>query len=744
MIASEFGIHLSKGTGVATQIFRGSIGDVQIIVTSVVGHFMSFRYPEEFSKKKNWRSLNYKAMTDSEPVFAVGDNKMNKNVAGQLAALGKDADVLMIATDNDAEGEFIGHEIVLAAVVGHEVIAAIGGETPRLDVRRMVFSDVSQASLSKAYRNAMEGLRTPLVDRAFARSKSDFLIGTFFTRFITSAVQQRVRTRLLLSYGPCQTPVVYLVYEKEMEIRDFEPEQFWFVQAAIDVNEETVLNVKWDRGNCMDESEVKSFLGKSGLGPHEAVVAKFETKETQIRRPVPLNTEQMQQDLNRVYSFPVAMSLSLAESLYTAGLISYPRTETNVYPPPVIEHVVGLFEKLPSYFPDIAAAFENLGLQKPSSGKSKSGDHEPIHPIRLASKAEVTRLLGRSPSASQVEKAWQVYDYIVRRFFATFHENGLMAESQAVFVICGEPFTAKGKIVIKEAFLRFYPWGKPKDVLLPILAEGQHFNSMLSEGTGKTKPPKAYTEGTLLARMSKLGIGTDATAANHIQTVLERTFVRRQGKAVRLAEVGEGLISALKPTSESLISPMVRAKMEDMVNRVEKQELGIEDAVIWAREQMKLNLGHLTRDSSWTDVLVERIKGLGSPDAGGGGRGSKASDAAFFKGKRRMGGCGVDGCDGCLRMLKSKAGGRYLKCDKCGATHPLPKKRKLTVTEHNCVICGEPAIRAETYTFCPRCWADKSRNKAYTMDTEGDKFMPCFRCNAPSCRLSPSYRSGAK
>ena len=575
----------------------------RLLSIGVSGHLMDFDFPKSYNK---WGDVDPRKLFFIEPVQVVrkGSYKYYK----ALTKLARQTNKVILALDADVEGESI----------AFEVMKIMSRANPYLKFQRAWFSAVTRHDLLQA----ISKLRDPdhnLANKAFARMIVDLTIGAAFTRKLTLIVEKRKKVfprGKFLSYGPCQTPVLFLVVKRELEREKFRKKKYYVLSALLEFE-----GVRFKAYAKLDENKDdarKKYEEVSGL--KRATVVKSEFQVSQVRPPVPLNTVEMERRASVFLNIRPKQALSIAENLYQNGLISYPRTETTIYPPTLnLREVASMF-----------VGWDNVGwyvsklLKKgfrPTRGREDDKAHPPIYPTRSASREQI---IGRHG-----EKGWKLYEFVVRHFLATISEPA-MVERQKIVVRLGEiELEAGGRKVVYEGFFYVYPYARPNDEPLPYLVEGDQVDVVevkLEEKT--TKPPPYLSESELLSLMRRYGIGTDATMQDHIQTNIERKYFIVRRKRCIPTPLGKTLAVSLYETVPELVVPEVRGRMERELAKIVEGFKTPQEVVTEIKEEF---LDYYDRLIAREEELAQRL--LKALEEIYGGEDNK--DKGSYRGKRK-------------------------------------------------------------------------------------------------------------
>ncbi|XP_023711894.1 DNA topoisomerase 3-alpha isoform X2 [Cryptotermes secundus] len=468
--------------------------------------------------------------------------------------------LLIIWTDCDREGENIGFEII-------QVCHAV---KQNLRVYRAKFSEITAQSVQRALQTLAEPNRN-ISNAVDVRQELDLRIGAAFTRFQTLRLQKVFPQKLsdsLISYGSCQFPTLGFVVERFNAINNFIPEQFWKIKVTHRIDDLSV-DFRWKRVHLFEQLSCQVLYDKC----REQPLAKIEnvlSKPKSKWRPLPLDTVEMEKLGSRKLKMNAKEVMRIAEKLYTQGFISYPRTETNIFPKELnLRNLIELQAQDPNW-----GEFASRILQQgpnPRAGKKSDQAHPPIHPTK-----HTTSLQGN-------EK--EVYEFVTRHFLACCSKDAEGLETIVDIDIAGEKFVANGLMIIARNYLEVYPYEKWNAKEIHIYESGQTFEPTSIEMTdGETAAPHLLTEADLIALMEKHGIGTDATHAEHIETIKSRMYVGLQdGSHFVPGELGMGLVEGYDSMGFPMSKPNLRAELEADLKRICD---GVKDPKLVLAEQL--------------------------------------------------------------------------------------------------------------------------------------------------------------
>ncbi|XP_035721138.1 DNA topoisomerase 3-alpha-like isoform X1 [Vespa mandarinia] len=558
--------------------------DCQMIMTSVSGHLLNYEFVGAYKK---WQACHPLSLFDAPVMKNCIDDKYSQ-IKRTIEKEVKNSRALIIWTDCDREGENIGFEII-------EVCQAV---KPDIRIYRAKFSEITQTSINRA----LQTLDTPnkaVSDAVDIRSELDLRIGAAFTRFQTLRLQKvfpRTLADMLISYGSCQFPTLGFVVERFLAIERFQPEPYWKIKVMNILNDISV-EFRWDRIRLFEELPCQIFLDICQENPI-ATVIKVTSKPKSKWRPLPLDTVELEKQGSRKLNLNAKEIMKIAEKLYTQGLISYPRTETNIFPKELnLQSLVTQHRDSPVWGQFAQRLLED-GVS-PRQGKKSDQAHPPIHPTKYSS-------ILRGNEA-------KVYEFIVRHFLACVSKNAEGQETIVEINIAGEKFLANGLQIIAKNYLDVYIYEKWNDKEIHRYQEGQTFQptsiEMIKE---ETSPPKLLTEADLIALMDKHGIGTDATHAEHIDTIKSRQYVGLQdGKHFMPSKLGIGLVMGYDNMGFAMSKPNLRADLEKDLKLIcdgqKDPKLVLQNQIAKYRDVFKLAIQHANLiDNAIAEYLEEQ------------------------------------------------------------------------------------------------------------------------------------------
>lgn len=601
-------------------------------VTAVLGHLTSSDFDDDHRK---WGSCDPFALFDA-PVITFVDQKL-KTVESNLQIEARNADILMIWTDCDREGEHI----------GSEVVAACKKVNRNILVKRARFSAIIPAQIHQACRQAND-LDMRQADAVATRISLDLKVGSAFTRLTTMTLQVRVPdlAEQLISYGPCQFPTLGFVVEQYTRVQAFVPETFWYIFVALEREHEdgepSTVEFRWKRNHLFDLDLAAVLYEQCTVNPQTRVL-KVESKPATKWKPLPLTTVELQQSGSRLLHMTPKRILDLAEKLYQKGIVSYPRTETDQYDPKFDFNSLIQKQTLDNQWGAYAQKLLDGAFQKPRNGRKNDKAHPPIHPTAHAGNLEGDER--------------RVFELITRRFLASCSTNAEGQNTTVEISIADEIFSTTGLVVLRRNYLEVYPYDKWATHALPNFEEGEVFiPDVIDLKEGTTSRPSLLTEADLVGLMDKNGIGTDATIAEHIAKIIERGYVTEKQEArikyLVPSTLGIGLVEGFNAIGfdRSLSKPHLRRETEHRMQLICDGVRGKREILQTTIEEYKEVFVKARREfQTVIDCVENYLHGAGEAQealraaarGGRGGRGTRGARGA--RGGRGTGGRGRGG-----------------------------------------------------------------------------------------------------
>jgi DNA topoisomerase III len=482
-------------------------GPCKVTMTSVLGHLLSHDFDGRY---RNWQGCDPAVLFEARINTFVDDER--KAVAENIKRQAQYAEYLYIWTDCDREGENIGAEIRSVALERKPVLGEHGRTV------RARFSNVERGHVIHAANHPIQ-LDDAQANAVASRIELDLRIGASFTRNLTLNLRPMLVARQgedaprVLSYGSCQFPTLGFVVERYFRVRNFVPETFWSIKIMHE-KQGIKVNFTWARNHLFDRMAV-IILFEICITARTAQITKVQTKHTSKWKPLPLTTVELQKCGSRFLRMDSQRVMQVAESLYQRGWISYPRTETDQFDKNMNLRALVQKQTQGGDWAVFAQGLVDGEFSWPREGRHNDKAHPPIHPVNYVNPATLN------------QEEQRVYEFVVRRFLACCSKDARGSKTEIEMLYGPETFSTSGLIVLERNYLDVYPYDKwTSSQQLPNFQEGEVLEPTEARiHEGKTSPPGYLTEPELIALMDANGIGTDATMAEHISKIKERSYV---------------------------------------------------------------------------------------------------------------------------------------------------------------------------------------------------------------------------
>lgn len=586
----------SQARDIAKFIGAGQRGDgflsgPGVTVTWARGHLLEQAEPEAYGGQYGnpWRLDVLPFVPQQWKLEVKKDGRAQFSVINRLL---KQVDEVVIATDADREGEVIARELL---------------EYCRFQGRvfRLWLSALDDASIRSALANIWPSEKTEALYRAgVGRGRADWVTGMNLTRLYTLKAREAGISGVM-SVGRVQTPTLAIVVRRDLEIENFIPKPYSDVIATL-ISDNIAFPVKWvaaaqycdEEGRCI-QAGIAAQVVELCRQTASATVIDCQTKRQKKFAPLAFSLGSLQQACAEKFGMPAQQVLDIAQSLYeTHKLTTYPRTDCGYLPVSMREEVravlAALMQTDPSLKSHPALAQLDISLVSRIWNDKKITAHHGIIPTKQA--GDLSRL-------STDER--NVYQLIRQHYLAQFLPQMEVDATEATFNISGQLFRTTGNVVVVAGWKALFTepsrtaqipadGNDDKEVAsrLPPLQTGQTCRVQGAEEKRlQTKPPVPYNDGTLIAAMTNsasfvtdaalkkvlkenAGIGTEATRAGIIDTLVKRGFLVREKKALHSTPTGRDLISALP---SALTSPGLTALWEQLLDEVAAGRVSLED-----------------------------------------------------------------------------------------------------------------------------------------------------------------------
>jgi len=657
-ILSEGGASVERRNGVNVYKWGGKR------CMGLSGHVVGIDFPPEY---EDWRDAEPRELVDAEVVT----RPTQGNIVSVLRSLARDADEAVIATDYDREGELI----------GKEALDLVQDANPDIPAKRVRFSSITDNEVKTAFANP-DDLDTDLAAAGEARQIVDLVWGAALTRFLSLSAKQMGDD--FISVGRVQSPTLKLIVDKEREIEAFTPEDYWEIFADLTKEGETFEAQQFHVEDGKEQE--RTWNQADAEAAYETLLEASTAEVTTVRRrtrsddpPAPFNTTQFIRAAGSL-GYSAGRAMSIAEDLYTAGYMTYPRTDNTVYPEDLEpEDLLEEFSDNLNFGDDADSLLEKDELEA-TRGDTETTDHPPIHPTPdIPNKGELS------------EDEWEVYELVVRRFFATLADPAEWEHLRVVVDANGESLKANGKRLLEEGYHAVYPYFSTSENFVPDVTEGEELAVTDPRLEAKeTQPPRRYGQSRLIERMEEMGIGTKSTRHNTIEKLYDRGYV--EGDPPKPTRLAMAVVEAAEEFADLVVSEEMTSQLEQDMTAIAEGEKGLAEVTEESREVLERIFEELGESREEVGELLRES----------------------MKADRTLGPCPDCGED--LLLRRSRHGSHFVGCDgypECDFTLPLPNTGEPVATEDTCEDHGlrEVKMLAGRDTFvhgCPLCQAERA------------------------------------
>ena len=473
-------------------------------------------------------------------------NSRTANARKAMSAIKKEsanAETVWLATDPDREGEAIAWHVAEAVKLKSET------------TRRVTFNEITQRAVTEAFQEPRD-VDMNLVDAQQARRAIDRILGYKLSPLLWRNVGPN------LSAGRVQSPTLWLVVQREREIREFKPEEYWDVLASLATGEDEFV-ARYPVGSknqfaLADEASANSLVDQVRPGPW--TVTDVRKTERTKKPPAPFKTSTLQQAASSKLGFPTWKTMQVAQGLYEAGHISYMRTDSSNLSNDALAALGSFVET--SYG-------KQYHQPRKFSAKTKGAQeaHEAIRPSEV----------NMTPSDIQggVDRdASRLYELIWQRTVACQMAEAVYDATSVDVESNGVTFRATGQILKFDGFLRVYldvsdDQTEEVEGLLPELEPGQVLELRNLEADQHfTQPPPRYTEATLVKKMEEVGIGRPSTYAPTVRTLNDREYLRTESRRLFLVTRGEVVTDLMEAHFPDVVDVDFTARMEEDLDNI--------------------------------------------------------------------------------------------------------------------------------------------------------------------------------
>ena len=636
-----------------------------IVVACAVGHL--------FTVSQTKKGTDYPIFDiDWFPNFEIKKKDFTKKYYLTIKKLVKNAGEIIIATDFDTEGE----------VIGYNIVRFIANQK---DAKRMKFSSLTEKEIQESYENAHPTIEWGQAIAGETRHFLDWLYGINLSRALMNAIKSTGKFKIM-SIGRVQGPALNLIVEKEKQINAFKPTQYW--QIFLIINDgKNQLEVKYlkDITKKQDLEKFKDLEGK------KAQASTSKTKET-IIPPPPFDLTALQTEAYKFHSITPSQTLHIAQSLYLAGVISYPRTSSQKIPDSMEPKKI--LEMLSKNFEET----KKTTRAKPIEGKKSDPAHPAIIPTGIYQKFE-----------SQDQK---IYNLIVKRFISCFCDNAELENKKVEVIVNDLKFNERGMEIIKPGWMEVYPSKMIEKEIKDFNGEVKIEKVKIEEKM--TQPPKRYSPASIISELEKRNLGTKATRANILDTLYDRNYIKE--KSIQATELGIRLIDSLKKFSPVIIDEKLTREIEKDMDHMRESKKDLVKKEEITIEKAKTALKKISDDFKKNESEI--------------GKELVQANESLWEQQKQENKLGIK-CPNCNKgelMIKFTPRFRsyFIACSAypdCKQTFPLPSNSLIKKTDKICQYCNYPMLISikkakKPWIFCfnPNCPSRKKKEESLSLN----------------------------
>ena len=484
------------------------------------------------------------------------------DVIKELKKEAKKAKQVFLATDPDREGEAISWH--LAHILSLD-------ETQNC---RIEFNEITKDAIKKAIKNP-RNIKLDLVDAQQARRVLDRLLGYQ----ISPILWQKVRKGL--SAGRVQSVTTKLICDREKEIEEFEPKEYWSLELEVKTKDGEDITLKFYGENdkkieLENEEQVNEIINR--IKGKDLVVESIESKSRKKSAPKPFTTSMLQQEAANKLGFTTKKTMMIAQELYegidiegegTVGLISYIRTDSK-----------RISEEAKEKAKEFILENYNEKYYKVEKAKKSKEDSKKVQDAHEAIRPTSVDRIPSNIKSSLSKDQFKLYDLIWRRFVASQMEDSVFDILNLTCNVDNIIFKATGSKLKFDGYTKVYNFTDREDKILPSVCEKDILTSEnIIPNQHFTQPPARYTEASLVKTLEELGIGRPSTYAPTIATILNREYVQKNGASLAPTELGKIVTTILSDNFQKFVDIDFTAQMENMLDEVAEGETYWKDVV---------------------------------------------------------------------------------------------------------------------------------------------------------------------
>lgn len=560
-------------------------------VTWTYGHLCTLKEPADYTDL--WRRWSLSSLPMIPPRFGIKliDQESIRRQFEVIKSLIAQAEEVINCGDAGQEGELIQRWVMQKAMIA-------------CPVKRLWISSLTDESIREGFANLRpQSDFENLYYAGLSRAVGDWILGMNATRLYSLKYSEPGH---VLSIGRVQTPTLALVVQRQLEIDNFKPEDFWEICTEY-------RNVKFSSAAGRYKSEEDAMQAMQAIQHRPLAITDVQEKKGREAAPRLFDLTSLQVECNKRWGWTADESLKMIQSLYEKKVTTYPRVDTTYLSDDIYPKIPDILRKMTPY---AAIAAPVLAAKIPKSKKvfdnTKVTDHHAIIPT------------GQFPDMLDGDEK-KMYHLIARRFIAVFYPDCVFSVTSVTADVEGYGFKVSGKVIVEPGWRVIYQKDKdggdsaePEGILPSFIVgeSGPHEPSLVKK---QTQPPKLYTEGLLLRAMESAGktvddemlreamkengIGRPSTRAAIIETLFKRGYMRRSGKSIRATDAGIALIATI--SDELLKSAKLTGLWENKLRRIERGEYSAHEFIDELKQQINEIVLNVLNDNTSRRITIE-------------------------------------------------------------------------------------------------------------------------------------------
>nr|ARW71191.1 DNA topoisomerase [uncultured bacterium] len=565
----------------------------ETFITYGFGHLVELATPEQYDTKyKQWALSNLPIFPEKYKFTVPTDKKAQFKIVKDLLSK---ADTIIVATDSDREGENIAWSIMTQAKINLK----------SKEIKRLWINSLEKEAILKGFKELKNGWDYyPAYQEAQTRQISDWLVGMNGSPLYTLLLKE-AGLHGVYSIGRVQTPTLYMVYQRDLAIQNFNPEPYFELKAEILAEQQKFVAKLDPYQRFKDEKGLLAFMSEKRLekGSQSGLIKDVQKQTKKTSSPRLFSLSSLQSEINKRYHASASDTLQAVQNLYEAKLLTYPRTDSNYITEQEFNYLV---ENLNGYLGFLSKDV-SLNHQEPNKRYVNGKKVQEHHAIIMTKTVPTQEKLSKFPALEQ-----RIYNLVLRTTLAMFADPYEFEETVILTSIGDAVFKATGNVPKNQGwkvlFSDYKTEKQEEETILPLVEVGQSISANLTPDQKMTKPPVPFTEGTLITAMKTAGktlddeeaqsilkdnegIGTEATRANVLDVLKKRGYLLTEKNKLHVSQQGITLCKAVE-LEPLLTSPEMTAKWEKALKQISAKERTQENFL----EQIKKFVSKIIQD----------------------------------------------------------------------------------------------------------------------------------------------------